>query len=71
MKAIVTAPQSVRSILFALVGLVAGALVETAWAQPAPLYSNGPMVSVPVGRHTITLTTVDSEILSGVLVPSR
>jgi hypothetical protein len=34
--------------------------------QPA-----GPMVSVPVGRHTITLTTVDSEILSGVLVPSR
>ena len=49
MKAIATAPQSVRSIVFALVGLLAGALVETAWAQPAPLYSNGPMVSVPGG----------------------
>jgi hypothetical protein len=48
-KAIATAPQSVRSIAFALVGLLAGALVETAWAQPAPLYSNGPMVSVPGG----------------------
>jgi pimeloyl-ACP methyl ester carboxylesterase len=34
--------------------------------QPA-----GPMVSVPVGRHTITLATVDSEVPSGVLVPSR
>ena len=29
----------------------------------------GPIVSVPVGRHTITLTTVDSEMPSGVLVP--
>jgi hypothetical protein len=28
----------------------------------------GPIVSVPVGRHTITLTTVDSEMPSGVLV---
>ena len=49
MNAIASAPQPVRSIVFALVGLLAGALVETAWAQPAPLYSNGPMVSVPGG----------------------
>jgi hypothetical protein len=48
-NAMVFARRSVRSIVFALVGLVAGALVETAWAQPAPLYSNGPLVSVPGG----------------------
>jgi hypothetical protein len=30
----------------------------------------GPMVPVPVGRHTITLSAVDSEMPSGVLVPS-
>ena len=34
--------------------------------QPA-----GSTVTVPVGRHTITLSTVDSKMPSGVLVPSR
>jgi len=34
--------------------------------QPA-----GPSVAVPVGRHTITLSVGDSEVPSGVLVPSR
>ena len=34
--------------------------------QPA-----GSTVPVPVGRHTITLSTVDSKMPSGVLVPSR
>lgn len=34
--------------------------------QPA-----GPSVAVPVGRHTITLSVVDSEVPLGLLVPSR
>ena len=37
MKAIALAPQSVRSIVFALAGILAGAQFETAGAQPAQL----------------------------------
>jgi pimeloyl-ACP methyl ester carboxylesterase len=52
-------------VLVTLTALPPNATVEID-GQPA-----GPSVAVPVGRHTIALTTVDSEMPSSVLVPSR